>query len=64
MTFWELEVEPDPKGGGEDYLPEPYILDVESWLDWQAWQIGTPYWWREIRAIPGLKDPWKLTQKI
>ena len=64
VTFQETEVEPDPKGGGEDYPPEPSILDVESWLDWWAQQIGTPCWWRELRAIPGVEDPWKLTWKI
>ena len=64
VTFWEPEVELDPKGGGENYPPEPSILDVEPWLDWQACQIDMPCWWTELRAIPGVEDPWKLTQKI
>ena len=64
MTFWELEVEPDPKVGGENYHPEPSIVDVETWLDWQACQLDMPCWWMELKAIPGVEDPQKLTQKI
>ena len=30
MTFWEPEVEPDPKEGGESLPPEPSIIDVET----------------------------------
>ena len=36
VTFWEQEVELDPEEGGENYPPEPFILDVETWLDWQV----------------------------
>ena len=64
VTFLELEVEPDPKEGGENYPPEPSILDVELWLDWQAHQIDMPCWWTELRAIPGVEDPQKLAWKI
>ena len=64
MTFWELEVELDPKEGGENYPLEPSIVDVETWLDWQACQLDTPCWWTELTAIPGVEDPWKLTWKI
>ena len=55
MTFWELEVEPDPEEGGKNYPAEPSIVDVETGLDWQAHQLT---------AIPGMEDPWKLTLKI
>ena len=41
VTFWGPEVELDPKEGGENYPPEPSILDVETWLDWQACQLDT-----------------------
>ena len=64
MTFWEPEVEPDPKEGGENYPLEPSIVDVETWLDWQAHQLDTPCWWMELTAILGVEDPWKLAQKI
>ena len=45
-------------------MPEPSILDVETWLDWQACQQSTPCWWWELKAIPGVKDPQKLAYKI
>ena len=64
VTFREPEVELGPVGGGEDYPSEPSILDVKLWLDWQAWQIGMPCEWRELRAIPGVEDPLKLAWKI
>ena len=64
MTFQEPEVELDPKEDEENYPLEPSILDVKMWLDWQACQLSVPCWWMELRAIPGIKDPWKLTQKI
>ena len=64
VAFWEPEVELDPKEGGENYPPEPPIVDVETWLDWQACQLDMPCGWRELTAIPGVEDPWKLAQKI
>ena len=64
MTFWEPEVEPDPKGEEEDYLLEPSILDAKTWLDWQACQLSTPCWWWELKAIPGMKDLQKHAHKI
>ena len=64
MTFQKLEIEPDPEESGESYPPEPSIKDSETWLDWQAHQLDMPCWWMELTAIPGVEDPWKLTQKI
>ena len=64
MTFQELEVEPDPEEGGKSYPQEPSIVDVETWLDWQACQLDTPSWWMELTAIPGVEDQWKLAWKI
>ena len=64
VTFWEPEVEPDPEEGEENYPPEPSILDVKLWLDWQAHQLSMPCWWIELRAIPGVKDPQKIAHKI
>ena len=62
VTFQELEVEPDSKEGGESYPPQPSLIDVETWLDWQACQLDTLCWWMELTAIPDVEDPWKLTQ--
>ena len=64
VTFREPEVEPNPEEGVEDYSLEPPVSDVETWLEWQAGQLGTPTWWSELTAIPGMKDPQKLTHKI
>ena len=64
VTFQEPEVEADPEGVEENYPPEPSILDVETWIDWQAHQLSTPCWWEELRAILGVKDLQKLTCKI
>ena len=64
MTFREPEVELDPEGGAENYPPEPPILDVETWLDWQDQQLSTPTWWVKLEAIPGVKDLQKLACKI
>ena len=64
MTFWELEVEPEPKEGGENYPPEFSIIDVETWLDWWVCQLDTPCWWIELTAIAGVEDPQKLAHKI
>ena len=43
---------------------EPSVLDVETWLEWQARQLGTPTWWIELKAILRIRNPWKLAQKI
>ena len=101
VTFWELEIEPDPSerhsfeihpecsngapllawrqetvhppetpmvypdaGGREDYLPEPSIKDIETWLDWWAHQMDMPYWWAELTAILEVENPKRLAQKI
>ena len=57
MTFRELVVELDSKGGAENCPLEPPILDVETLLDWQDCQLSAPTWWLEHKAIPGMKDP-------
>ena len=40
-----------------DYLTEPSVSDVETWLEWQARQLGTPTWWTELKAILGIREP-------
>ena len=47
-----------------DCLNEPSINDLELWLECQAEQLGTPTWWGELEAIPGITDPCKFAQKI
>ena len=64
MTFREPEVEPNSEESMEDYSSELSVSDVEMWLEWQAQQLGTPVWWSELKAIPGLRDLQQLTHKI
>ena len=64
VTFREPEVELNSEESMEDYSSEPSFSDVETWLEWQAQQLGTPAWWSELKAILGVRDPWKLTCKI
>ena len=45
-------------------LAEPSIDELEMWLDYQARQLGTPMWWGELEAIPGIADLCKFAQKI
>ena len=63
VTFRNPEVEMSPKGDVEDYSTEPSVLDVETWLEWQAQQLGTPAWWMDLKAIVGIKGPWKSALK-
>ena len=37
---------------------------METWLEMQAQQLGTPAWWSELKAIPGGKDLQKPAHKI
>ena len=50
--------------GRGDSPTEPSINDLELWLECQAEQLGTPMWWGELEAIPGISDPCKFAQKI
>ena len=45
-------------------LAKPSINDLETWLEYQAKQLGTPTWWGELEAIPGIADLHKFAQKI
>ena len=40
------------------------IKDLELWLDYQVDQLGTPTWWGELKAIPGMADLCRFAQKI
>ena len=45
-------------------LMEPSIDDPETWLEFQVGQVGTPTWWEELGAVPGIEDQCKFAQKI
>ena len=40
------------------------IKDLESWLEYQADQLGTPTWWGELKAVPDMADLCKFAQKV
>ena len=40
------------------------IKDLESWLEYQADQLGTPTWWRELKAALDVVDLHKFAQKV
>ena len=64
VTIREPVVEPNSEGNVEDYLLEPSVSDMETWLEWQAQQLGTPAWWSELKAILGVENLQKLACKI
>ena len=41
----------------QDPLPEPSIDNYEMWLEWQAFQVDTPNWWKELVTIPNMEIP-------
>ena len=43
---------------------EPSVDDLETWLEFQAGQLGTLQWWEELAAVPGIEDRRKFAQKI
>ena len=43
---------------------EPSVDDLETLLEFQAGQLGTPVWWEELAAVPGVKDRHKFVRKI
>ena len=48
----------------EPVTVEPTAEDLETWLEHQAGQLGTPTWWRELEAVPDIEDPCKFARKI
>ena len=38
--------------------------DLETWLEFQEGQLGTPTWWEELGAVPGIEDRHKFLWKI
>ena len=46
------------------YSMEPSVDDLETWLEFQAEQLGTPTWWEELGTMPGIEDRCKFAWKI
>ena len=49
---------------GRNPLAKPSINNLETWLEYQAKQLGTPMWWGELEAIPGIANLCKFAWKI
>ena len=64
MTINDTKDEKDPAREEAGYLTEPSVGDLEMWLEFQAGQLGTPTWWEELGAMPGIKDQCKFAWKI
>ena len=64
VTFRNPEVDTSPERDTEGHSMKPSVSNIERCLEWQANQLGTPTWWMELQAIPCIRDPLKLAQKI
>ena len=63
VSFHDLENK-ESAVEGKNPLPKPSVNNLETWLEYQAAQLGTPAWWRELEAVPGITDWCKFAQKI
>ena len=64
VTFHDPEDGKDPAKEEASCMAEPFIGDLEMWLEFQAGQLGTPARWEELGAVPGIWDQCKFAQKI
>ena len=58
-----------PKGKDTMTIREPVTIqltieDLETWLEQQTGQLGTPTWWRELEAVPDIKNTRKFARKV
>ena len=63
VSFCDPENE-DSVAEGRSPLAKPSINDLETWLEYQAKQLGTPMWWGELEAVPGIANLCIFTRKI
>ena len=64
VSFHDPKDEKDPIKEEASCSTEPSIDNLETWLEFQAGQLGTPTWWEELGAMPGIEDWCKFAQKI
>ena len=64
MSFHDPDNIKDPVKEEASNLMEPSMDDLETWLEFQAGQLGTPAWWEELAAVPGIEDRHKFAWKI
>ena len=58
--FLEAPTTRQGTGDRQGSMLEPSIDNYEMWLEWQAHQLDTPKWWKELVAIPNVGDPKRL----
>ena len=44
--------------------PKPPVKELCEWVVWKAKMCETPDWWRELLAVPGVKDCKEIVQKV
>ena len=64
MSFHDPKDEKDPIKEEASCSTETSVDDLGMWLEFQAGQLGTPTWWKELGAMPGIEDQHKFAQKI
>ena len=64
MSFHKPPSVKDPVKEEASSSMEPSVDDLEMWLEFQMGQLGTPTWWEELAAVPGIEDRCKFAQKI
>ena len=64
VTFHDPKDKKGPAREEAGCLTEPSTGDLDTWLEFQAGQLGTPTWWEELGAIQDIKDQCKFAQKI
>ena len=64
MSFHNPNDVRDPMKEEVSCLMEPSMDHLEMWLEFQVGQLGTPTWWEELGAVPGIEDWHKFVLKI
>ena len=64
VSFHDLDNIKDPVKEEMSNSMDPSMDDLETWLEFQSGQLGTPTWWEELAAVPGIKDRHKFARKI
>ena len=44
--------------------PKTPVKELCKWVAWKTEMCETPDWWRELLAVPGVKDYKELVQKV
>ena len=61
MSFYDPPNVEDPVKEEASSSTESSVDDLETWLEFQVGQLGTPTWWEELAAVPGIEDRHKFT---